>query len=61
MEIDDKYLSKHKLDYLKLSLKIHKMRYHGNEPSKELVKQACKIGRLAGISETELKGLCFSL
>lgn len=61
MEIDDKYLSEHKLDYLKLSLKISKMRYHGNEPSKELLQKAFEIGRLAGISETELKSLCFGI
>ena len=29
-------------------------------PSKELLQQAYEIGRLAGISETELKSLCFS-
>lgn len=57
MEIDDKYLSKHKLDYLKLSLKICKMRYHGDEPPKELLHRAYEIGRLAGISEQELKNL----
>ena len=57
MEIDNKYLSKHKLDYLLLSLKIHKMRYHGSEPPKELVRQAYEAGRLAGVSEEELKTL----
>ena len=57
MEIDNKYLSKHKLDYLLLSLKIHKMRYHGSEPPKELVRKAYEAGRLAGVSEEELKTL----
>ena len=61
MEIDDKYLSEHKLDYLKLSLKISKMRYHGDEPPKKLLQKAYEIGRLAGISETELKSLCFGM
>lgn len=61
MEIDDKYLSKHKIDYLKLSLKICKMRYHGDKPPKELLQQAYELGRLANISETELKSLCLSL
>ena len=60
MEIDDKYLSAHKLDYLKLSLKISKMRYRGDEPPKALLQQAYKIGRLAGISEAELKSLCLN-
>jgi hypothetical protein len=31
------------------------MRYHGDEPTKELLEQAHEIGRLAGISEQELK------
>ena len=53
----DKYVLKLKLDYLKLSLKIFTMRYHGKEPSKELLQQAIELGRLAGISEIELKSL----
>ena len=57
MEIDDKYHVDHKLDYLKLSLKISKLRYHGVEPSKELLRQAYELGHLAGISEEELKNL----
>jgi hypothetical protein len=57
MEIDNKFLFDHKLDYLKLSLKIYKMRYHGEEPPKELLQKAHEIGRLAGISELELKNL----
>ncbi len=57
MEIDDKYLCKHKLDYLKLSLKIFKMRYHGDEPPKELLQRAHELGRLACISEQELQNL----
>jgi len=57
METDEKYLLKHKLDYLKLALKISKFRYHGKEPSGELLKQAHEVGRLAGISKEELKNL----
>jgi hypothetical protein len=60
MEIDDKYLSKHKVDYLILSLKICRMRYQGDEPSKKLLEQAYVSGSLAGISKTELQRLCFS-
>ncbi len=57
MEIDDKYLLKHKLDYLKLALKISKLRYHGDEPPKGILQRAHELGRLAGISEQELKNL----
>jgi hypothetical protein len=57
MEIDDKIYFKHKMDYLKLALKISKIRYKGEEPSQELMQQAHEIGRLAGISEQELKNL----
>ena len=53
--MDNTYLCDHKLDYLKIALKISKMRYHGDEPTKELLEQAHEIGRLAGISEQELK------
>jgi hypothetical protein len=60
MEIDDKYPSKHKVDYLILSLKICRMRYQGEEPPKELLDQAYVIGSLAGISKTELQSVCFS-
>ena len=60
MEIDDKYPSKYKIDYLLLSLKICRMRYQGEEPPKELLDQAYVIGGLAGISKTELQSLCFS-
>ena len=60
MEIDDKYPSKYKIDYLLLSIKICRMRYQGEEPPKELLEQAYMIGSLAGISKIELDGLCFS-
>ena len=57
MEIDDKFDVKHKIDYLKLALKISKIRYKGDEPPNELLQQAHEIGRLAGVSEQELKNL----
>jgi hypothetical protein len=60
MEIDDKYPSKFKIDYLLLSLKICRMRYQGDQPPKELLEQAYVLGSLAGISKTELKRLYFS-
>ena len=58
MKMDDKYLLDNKLDYLKLTLKISKLRYHGDEPPEELLQQAYEIGQLAGISEMELKNIC---
>jgi hypothetical protein len=57
MEIDDKIPFKQKLDYLKLALKISKIRCQGDEPPKELLQQAHEMGQLAGISEQELKNL----
>jgi hypothetical protein len=57
MGIDNKIGVKHKIDYRKLTLKISKLRYKGNEPPKELLQQANKIGRMAGVSEEELKNL----
>ena len=57
MEIDDNIPVEYKLDYLKLSLKISKIRLQGNEPPKELLQQARELGRLANISEDELKNL----
>ena len=57
MEIDDGITLQHKLDYLKLALKISKLRYQGDEPPKDLLHQAYDLGRLAGISEEELGNL----
>jgi hypothetical protein len=57
MEIDDKIDVKNKIDYLKLALKLSKIRYKGDEPPNELLQQAQEIGRLAGISEQELENL----
>jgi len=57
MQTDEKQLFKHKLDYLKLALRISKLRYHGDEPPKGLLKRAHKLGRLAGTSKDELKNL----
>jgi hypothetical protein len=61
MEIDDKYLCKHKLDYLKLTLKISRLRYHGQQPPPELLIQAHKVGCLAKIPDDELNSLLFNL
>jgi hypothetical protein len=36
MQTDEKQLLDHKLDYLKLALRISKLRYHGDEPPKGL-------------------------
>jgi hypothetical protein len=57
METNNKYRFDLKLDYLKLVLKISKIRHHGEEPPRKLLLRAHKIGRLAGISEEELKNL----
>ena len=61
MKIDESDLLDHKLDYLKLTLKISKLRYRGDAPPKELLRQAYEIGRLIGISEMELESICSSL
>jgi hypothetical protein len=61
MEIDNKFLLKHKVEYLKLTLKISKLRYHGKEPDTNLLLQAQKIGDLAGIPDDELNSLLFNL
>lgn len=57
MEIDDKYPLESKLEYLKLILKISRIRNQGDDPSEALIKQALETGRLAGISEEELNKL----
>ncbi len=54
-------LFKHKIDYLKLTLEISKLRYHGEEPSLELLMQAQEIGCLAEIPDDELNDLLFNL
>ena len=61
METSDKNLFKHKLDYLKLTLKISKMRYHGEKPSSELLSKAQYLGGLAKISDDELNTLLWPL
>ena len=50
-----------KLDYLKLALKISKLRYHGEEPSMDLLLQAHEVGCLAHIPDDELDNLLFNL
>ena len=57
MEIDNRVHVKFKIDYLKLALKISRLRYKGDEPPKELLRQAHEVGRLAGVSEEELNNL----
>lgn len=57
MEIDDKYPFENKLEYLKLVLKISRIRNRGDKPPQALLKQALEMGRLAGISEDELNRL----
>jgi hypothetical protein len=57
MEIAEKILFKQNLNYLKLVLKISKLRFKGQEPPKKLLQQAREIGRLAGISNQELYNL----
>ena len=57
MEIDDKYLFEHKLEYVKLLVRISRIRYRGDEPPEEYVNQARKLGQLIGVSEEELNRL----
>ena len=57
MKILDKYPNKYKLDYIKLLLEIIRIRNHGDDPSKEILSQARKLGKLTGVSEQELKNL----
>jgi hypothetical protein len=57
MEIDDKYPFENKLKYLKLLLKISRIRNRGDDPPEVLLKQAVETGRLVGISEEELNKL----
>ena len=57
MEIDNRVYVKYKIDYLKLALKILKIRYKGDEPPKELLQHVYEAGRLAGVSEEELKNV----
>ena len=57
MEIDDKYPFENKLEYLKLVLKISRIRNQGDDLPESLLKQAFETGRLAGISEEELNKL----
>ena len=59
MEIDDKIHLKRELEYLKLVLKISKLRSKGEEPPFELIMQAQDIGRLAHISEHQIDKLLF--
>ena len=57
MNKDESTILQHKLDYLKLILKISKLRYHGEEPNTDLLIQAREVGCLAGINHEELDRL----
>ena len=57
MNTDEGAILQHKLDYLKLILKISKLRYHGEEPHTDLLMQAREVGCLAGIAHEELDRL----
>ena len=61
MEINDKIDVKHKIEYLKLVLKISRLWYHGEEPDIDLLLQAQETGQLAGIPDDELNNLIFNL
>ena len=54
MEIDDKYHFKNKLDYVKLLVKISRIRYRGEDPPEEFLNQARELGQLIGVSKEEL-------
>jgi len=54
MEIDAKYPFENKLEYLKLVLKISRIRNRGDDTPRALLEQAVETGRLAGVSEAEL-------
>ena len=57
METDYRNHFKYKLEFFKLALRISILRFQGDEPPKRLLKQAHDLGRLASISEYELKNL----
>ena len=57
MEIDDKYLFEHKLDYVKLLVRISRIRYRGEDPPEEFLNKARELGQLIGVSEEELNDL----
>ena len=57
METDNKYLFQRQLEYLKLLLKIIRLRNNGDDPPVEILGKARKFGQLIGVSEKELKNL----
>jgi hypothetical protein len=61
METVNRYLLQHKLEYLKLTVKISRIRYHGKEPDRDLLLEAQKIGLIADIEDNELNNLLFNL
>ena len=61
METGDKFLFRNKLEYLKLTVMISKLRYHGKEPDMDLLLEAQKLGELAAIPDDQLNNLLFNL
>ena len=57
MKIHDKNINKFKLEYIKLLFEIKKIRYKGDDPSIEMLSQACELGKLTGVSKQELRNL----
>jgi len=57
MEINDKFLFRCKMDYIKFVLLIIRTRFEGDNPSQELLSQTRELGQLIGVSEEELNNL----
>ena len=57
MEKDYRVHFKFKLEYLKLALEISILRFQGFDPRESLLKKARELGRLAKVSEHEIKNL----
>ena len=57
MSMDYRIILKYKIDWFTLAVKISRLRFKGDIPPSELFQQAQETGRLAGISEQELKNL----
>ncbi len=55
--MDYRIILKYKIDWFTLAVKISRLRFKGDIPPSELFQQAQETGRLAGISEQELKNL----
>ena len=57
MKIDERYFLEHRLNYLKLVLKLTNLRLKGDTPPQKLIQQAHEAGLRACISEQELRNL----